>query len=431
MSVTLHKKFQLLLVALIFTALTLWGSVDSARATTNDYVVTEIPNAPILIQSVIEYHGVTYTDGRDKNTGLDHMYSFDGTSFTEVPGSSGMTNPIIFNDKLIAIGSPPSSFEQHVYEFDGTTIRDLVNVGGLSTYDIFAIFNGYLYIGNNNSATNYETYKYNGSGTPTRVSSLPIGLETPVIYGNKMYARGWHNPGTYDLYSIDASDTVTQITTDIAPIMLSVVNNKLYYFGYINYQVGYTRQLYSYDGTTSVVPNGGTFGSSPSTYNGNFYFVPNINSSLKRIVNDQVDTVTLSSSDGAIGTPTQIVPFDGRLFIGSSNGGYLESMWWSDISSTNRIPDLNYNIHIVGVAHNMLLVHTGFNVPSSSRLYAITNPNSAVPATNTPPTNAELAKTGGHYETLFGWAATLFVAGLILRVATRRNSTIRLTQTEL
>jgi hypothetical protein len=431
MSATLNKKLRLLLVALLFTALTLWGSVDSARATTNEYVVTEIPNAPILVQSVIEYHGVTYTDGRDRNTGLNHMYSFDGTSFTEIPGSSGMSNPIIFNDKLIAIGTPPSSFDQHVYEFDGTTVRDLVNVGGLSSYDIFAIFNGNLYIGNNNSATNYETYKYSGSGNPTTFPNLPIGLETPVIYGNKIYARGWHAPGAYDLYSIDTSDTVTQITSDISPSMLSVVNNKLYYFGFIDYQVGYTRQLYSFDGTTSVVPNGGTFGSSPTTYSGNFYFVPNIDSSLKRIVNHQVDTVILSSSDGAIGTPTQIVPFDGRLFMRSSNGGYLESLWWSDISSTNRIPGLTNNLRIVGVAHNMLLVHTAFNVPSSSRLYAITNPNSVVPATNAPPAHVELAKTGGNYETFIGWAAALFVAGLILRVASRRNSTIRLTHPKL
>lgn len=411
------------MVAILFSALTLWGSVDYASANTNDYVVTEIPNAPILIQSVIEYHGVTYTDGRDRNSGLDHMYRFDGTSFTEIPGSFGMTNPIIFNDKIIAIGTPPSSFEQHIFEFDGTTVRDIANVGSLSTYEIFAIFNGYLYIGNNNSATNYETYKYNGIGSPTTVSSLPIGLETPVVLGNKIYARGWHSPGTYDLYSIDTSDTVTQITTDIVPSMLSVVNNKLYYYGYINYPLSFTRQLYSYDGTaTSVVPNGGTFGVSPKTFNGDFYFVPNINSALKRIVNAQVETVTLTSTDGAIGTPAQIVPFDGRLFLRSTNGGYVESMWWSDISTTNRIPGLTYNIRIVGVAQNMLLVHTAFNVPSSSRLYAITNPTAVVHSINTPPTNTELANTGGFFERYSGWAAVLIVAGFFLIVGARSNS---------
>lgn len=428
MTRTASAKFQVLLVGLLVVVLTMWGFSPAARGTTNDYVVTELLNAPILMDSVIDYHGVTYTNGRDRTTGVDHMYVFDGTSFTEVPGTYGMIDPTIFNDKLVFLGYTASGYNAHVYEFDGVTVRDMsIDVGMLGSLDMLAIFNGFLYIGNNNSATNYETYKYSGSGSPVRVSSLPIGIETPVVFGGKLYVRGWHAPGTYDLYSIDTTDTVTQLTTDISPSMLTVANNKLYYFGYVNYPTSFTRQFYSFDGTTTVAEaTGGTTGASPISYNGAVYYAPMVNSTLMRIAPSQIDNVTLSSTDGALGRPTQLITFDGRLFFRSTPmSGFTESLWWTDFSTTNLIPGLNYNIKLAGVGQNELLVYTYFNYPNSARLFAIARPQAATPSSSTPPTDNStstptLAATGFNIST-FAWLSILLLTLGIFASSTKRR----------
>lgn len=424
-------KLRVIFALFVVAITTQFGNVLAAQATTTEYVVTEIPNAPILIEAVIDYHGVTYTGGRDRTSGVDHMYTFDGTTFTEVPGTYGMIDPVIFNDKLLFMGYTASGYSAHVYEYDGTTIRDLVEVGMLSSLDMLVVFNGVLYIGNNNSATNYETYKYTGTGTPARVASLPIGLETPIVFGNKLYVRGWHSPGTYDLYSIDTNDTVTQLTTDISPSMLTVANNKLYYFGYINYPASFTRQLYYFDGANTVADvSGGSTGYSPVTFNNSVYFVPNLNSQLRQISTSQIDSITLTSTDGPVGRPQQIMPFDGRLFVRSyPTSGFVESIWVTDLTTTNLVPGLTYNLRMVGVAQNKLLIYTNFNSPTNARLYIVTNPAanvapSGVNPTNTAPDVPTLAATGAEMANAWGLAALFIALGLLALAAKRRSESI-------
>jgi hypothetical protein len=233
-------------------------------------------------QDFVTLNGVLYFEARDSTTASEAIYSFDGTTVTEIYNlHPTFSFNVGFNQTVAAAGSvtgPLAVFNNHVYFGSGQqTVEELTSTASLS-----------------NSATNVAgSAQYNFGSNPG--SDL-------IVSNNHLFFLSTNN----GVYSLDTNNTLTQLVGSIgAQGFTPVVYNNAVYFVAMN-PISFQQNLYSSTGSSASVVSANFSGSSFLTMGGTLYY-NNGNTSLGTINGSTLSSLAVPGGVG--GQPLVTLPF--------------------------------------------------------------------------------------------------------------------------
>lgn len=304
---------------LLYFAAIAEGDAYSSLFTYDGSTFTNVAGSPQGINALVVYDGkliVTAVDDID-NPPFDYvMFSYDGSSFTQIPG--GFVSP---NDYVEAGGilffQADVAGSWGVWQYDGSTTSPVAGAAGVSPSYLSA-FNGVLYFNGDEDPTPGESY--------TLFSYDPVGVApaAPVPGApsepNELVAfNGLAYFGTDSgLYSFDGVSTFTSIST--APAIsvgaLTVFDGALYFTGYDG--TDYAPYVYS-AGVTTRVPGGITTETvSYVEFNGGLYFLGFDGGNPVVCV---IQAGTASCIDGSPQYAFYFTVFQGKLYFSADVAG--------------------------------------------------------------------------------------------------------------
>ncbi len=149
-------------------------------------VVEEVPGG-LLASSIVEYEGLLYL-GSDSG-----LRSFDGTTFTPVPGSPDHARDFVeYLGDLWMIGGDPTAGQASLWRFDGAAITQ-VEPFALNP----VVIGGLLYLELGDALGDWVVASHDGvtttpaPGSPTDVSSLVAGPNGEIVYTSGSPRKLW------------------------------------------------------------------------------------------------------------------------------------------------------------------------------------------------------------------------------------------------
>ena len=310
---TLRRTLTATLAGIAVAAVALAGSAPASAASAPPAPVV---GAPASTSSYYVHNGALFLSGVAEGDVYSSLFSFDGTTFTQVPGSPvGPTQFHTLGDELIFeaivdINALPS-YSYGLFTYDGTTItqvpgpfespNDFVSIGGVAyflasvggvfelwQYDgstaspvaggtvdprYLSTYNGKLYFEGDTDPTPGEArtlFSYDPAtpGTPAApIAGAPVGASELVAYDGLAYfgADG-------SLYSFDGASTFAAV--DLTPATsagaLTVFDGALYFTGGTS---GFGNVFSYKGGTVTEVPGAVTETVHYTEYNGSLYYL--------------------------------------------------------------------------------------------------------------------------------------------------------------
>jgi LPXTG-motif cell wall-anchored protein len=232
---------RLLAAAVAALALSLVPALPASAAP----VVSEVPDG-IFIGAIIEYDGLLYTgDGVNLRT-------FDGTTFTTVPGAPSAPQAFVeyLGDLWMLAGS---TSDPTLWQFDGTTFTEWVDAAGQPV-----VIGGRLYFVAVDPVTSGRSLGWIDGTTmtippasPSNVSEIALGPTGGVVF-TATTAR--------TLWTFDGSATFTELPAPAAPVdvnELTLIGSRLFLDG--EETAGGDNTAFTWDGTafTKLGASGG------------------------------------------------------------------------------------------------------------------------------------------------------------------------------
>lgn len=326
----------------------LLGGTAANAATTPPAIVAGAPENPT---EFTEYNGLLYLAGIAEGDIYDTLFSFDGTTFTQVPNSPiGIAQMYSYDGQLVIeavddINAPPVDYS--LYTYDGSTFTQFVGftspngfteAGGVLFFGAtvggnqglwqytggtasavpggnvdldanhLSEFNGSIYFSAEINPTTDKLFTYNPATPATPAAAVPGSPDGPgpIAY----YDGTGYLPANGGLYTFDGT-TFTAVPVPVSPFALTPFEGALYFSGFdgTDYASYYLR-----DGVTTPVTGPGTETEHYFEYNGSLYYgaFSDIGISLAAISGG---VATIVPGDTAY--PGAFVLFQGKLYFNS------------------------------------------------------------------------------------------------------------------
>ncbi|NYF09888.1 hypothetical protein HDC94_001044 [Leifsonia sp. AK011] len=309
---TLHRTLTATMAGLAVAAVALAGATPASAASAPP---TPVIGAPSSTSDYYVHNGQLFLSGVAEGDIYSSLFSFNGTTFTQVPGSPvGPTQFHTLGDELIFeaivdISAVPYAYG--LFTYDGTTItqvpgpfespNDFVSTGGVAYFQAtvggvaelwqydgsaaspvaggtvgpryLSTYNGKLYFEGDTDPTPGEartlfSYDPETPGTPAApVAGAPVGASELVAYDGLAYFGA---DGSF--YSFDGASTFTVV--DLMPAAsasaLTVFDGALYFTGGTS---GFGNVFSFKGGTVTEVPGAVTETGRYTEYNGSLYYL--------------------------------------------------------------------------------------------------------------------------------------------------------------
>jgi plastocyanin len=259
---------------LIFSQASLASNTDGNNDTatlavynpsTGNITQPTVPNGGYDPQDFASLNGTLYFEGIDSKTTSEAIYSFNGTSVTEIYNLDPTYYNSVYGEDCTAAGAvqgPLVAFNGSLYFGSGQeTVEELTstsslsndarNVGGTAEYSYgnmpatdLIVANNYLFFVNGNNGV----YSLSTSNTLTNlVGSIGAQSMTPVVYNNELY---------FVSYAVSGSNLVPNLYTSTGTSATLVSSN----FDGEDFLVSGSTLYYNDNGTTLGTINGTTLG---------------------------------------------------------------------------------------------------------------------------------------------------------------------------
>lgn len=356
MTLSVRRGLAATLASLLVLAGALVGAAP-ANAATSVSTVAGAPDSPF---DYVEYDGLLYFAAIAEGDIYSSLFSYDGTTFTSIPGSpTGINGLTVFGGKLVIsavddIDNPP--FDYVLSTYDGSTFAPVA--GGFVSPNDFVEAGGVLFFQADVAGT-WGVWQFDGttaSAVPGAAGTSPSALSE---FGGKLYFNGDADPTpgesctlfSYDpagvspaapvagapfepgplvafdglayfgaaagMFTFDGVSTFTpvQVAPAEAPFGLTVFDGALYFSSYDG--TDYVPFVYS-NGVTTRVPGGiGTETSDYAEYNGALYFLGFSGGDVVlAVIQGGVATVV----PGAPTYAFDFVTFQGKLYFSADLG---------------------------------------------------------------------------------------------------------------
>ncbi len=214
-------------------------------------------------QDFVTLNGTLYFEARDSTTNAEAIYSFDGTSVTEIynahptdgggsPTTGTVSGPLIAFNNNLYFGSSQQTIDE--LTSTGSLSNSATNVTVSSEYAFNSNPDTNLIVSNNHLffvSTNNGVYSLDTANSATNlVGSIGAQSLTPVVYNNELY---------FVAYDLSGGNLVANLYTSTGTSATDVSPN----FSGSDFQVmGSTLYYTNNSGTTLGTINGTTLGSS-------------------------------------------------------------------------------------------------------------------------------------------------------------------------
>jgi ELWxxDGT repeat protein len=281
-------------------------------------------NAPIVDTNIVngsfgftEMNNILYYTSNDGINGLE-LWQYDGTTSSMVhdinPGSAnGYPNGLTVYDNKLIFKADDGVNGYELWQYNGSNTPTLVadihtGIVG-SNPNGFKEFNGDLYFqAYGDTVTGTELWKYDGTNAPSLAADILPGFTNNYpasgapydlqVVKDKLVFIVYEPVGDKELWEFDGTNTPTKIT-NYTPAnssylfsSMTIIDDVLYFWA--DEGAGFGYELYKYDGTGAPV---------------------------------MFDEVNIGSGDSKPQTPSNIVKYDGDIYLGANDGilGYVFS----------------------------------------------------------------------------------------------------------
>jgi hypothetical protein len=247
----MRRAFAAVLAATVISGAALLGAAPASAAIT---VPAPVAGAPASTSGYTEFNGLLYLSGVAPGEIYSTLFSFDGTTFTQIPGSPvGIGELHVLGGQLLVeaiddINAQPS-YNYRLFTYDGSTITQVP--GALTTPNDFVSIGDVAYF-QASVADLWQVWQYDGTSTSV-VAGTDVDPAQLSTYNGKLYFRGDTDPTpatSETLFSYDpATPLVAAAPVSGAPAGATelVAYNGLAYYGAAG-------TLYSFDGTSAFTP---------------------------------------------------------------------------------------------------------------------------------------------------------------------------------
>jgi hypothetical protein len=359
------RRLAVLAAALAVAGLGLAGVAPAAAVLPP---VVQVAGAPAPVGSFVEYNGLLYLAGDDPDGPYSVVWTFDGSTFTELPNSPiGVVDLTVFDGKLLITAPDDLSmpgWAYMLYSYDGATITPVVHP--FDNPSGYFELGGILYFTASVGDVS-QVWLYDG----TTFSLVAGTYEDPFSF-SEFQGRLYFNadadttPGENELLfvydpAMAPAPAVPVAGSPTFPTGITTFNG----LGYL----GGSGQLYSFDGTSFTVMPGVAPGTNPGTitaFAGGLYFVGF----------DGTDYLLYSYANG-VATPVpgavtetqELFEFDGKLFFLGFTGG-LPTLHVLENSATHPVPGSpQYTFNFI--QYDGVMYFTGDDGESSNLMYSL------------------------------------------------------------
>jgi hypothetical protein len=280
-----------------------------------------VPGAPASTSAYTEFNGLLYLSGVAEADIYSSLFSFDGTTFTQIPGSPvGPTQFHVLGDELVFeavvdINALPS-YAYGLFVYDGTTITQVP--GPFETPNDFVSIGSTVYF----QATvggEVQLWQYDG----TAASAVPGGAVDPrrlSTYNGKLYFAGDTDPSPTEAFTLFSYDPATPAVAAAAVLGAPADPGELVPYDGLAY-LGAPGGLYTFDGAATFAPVGIAPATGPyglTVFDGALYFTAGDGSDTN--VFFFIGGVT-TKVPGAVTETLRYTEFNGSLYyLGFANG---------------------------------------------------------------------------------------------------------------
>ena len=397
------------LAGLAMAAVALTGAAPASAASTPP---TPVVGAPASTSAYYEHNDLLYLSGVAEGDIYSSMFSFDGTTFTQVPGSPvGPTqfhtlgNQLIF-EAIVDINALPS-YAYGLFTYDGTTItqvsapfespNDFVSVGSVAYFQ--ATVGGEV-----------QLWQYDGS-VASPVAGGDVSPSRLSTYEGKVYFEGDTDPTPGEARTLFSYDPATPSTPAAAVAGAPVGASELVAYDGLAY-FGADGSLYSFDGASTfalvdIAP--ATSAGGLTVFDGALYFTGGT-SGFGNVFTYVGGTTTEFA--GALTETQTYVEYNGRLYyLGFANGEPLMNVIEAgEVSVLEGSPEYTFNMTVF----QGKLYFSGDRDDASNIMFVLeTDPPSQAAPT--------LASTGSEFGTPVLVALALLMLGAVALAGTRHR----------
>ena len=341
-----------------------WSQVNTSRFGANDSKA---------VLSLKVFNGLLYAAVTNVNTGAE-VWAYDGSSWAQV-NQGGFGDKYnyacealeVFNNELYALLAIPGGFQVYRYFGSGTTWTKVDNGDWDPPGNGYCAisWNGYLWIGTENTSTGAEVWTYDGnSWTQANQEGFGRGpniydVRSFAIYDNHLYCCGSGQRGALVL-RYDGGTSWSQVNPDgfdgssPAAFSLAVYENKLFAGTFRNFDYGC--QVWSYNGSTWTKENKNGFADGR-----------NHTAQSMIVFNDRLYVGTVNSKIGAqvwkgTGEPPPTYPSDFYFAEGYTGREFQEYLCIGNSNDSPATAELTFMFNGGGTQD------ASYSVPANSRI---------------------------------------------------------------
>lgn len=410
---TLRRTLTATLVGLAVAAAALGAAAPASAASPP----TPVAGAPASSSSYYVHDGLFYLAGVAEGDIYSSLFAFDGTTFTQVPGSPvGPTQFHTLGDDLIFeaivdINAQPS-YKYGLFTYDGTTISQVP--GAFESPNNFVSVGDVAYFQATAGGVT-QLWQYDGT-TASPVAGGDVEPRRLSTYGGKVYFEGDTDPSAGEslvLFSYDPATAAPAAPVSGAPAEASelVEYNGLAYFG-----AG--AALYSFDGASTfteidIAPASYPYG---LTVFGDELYFTGAQIGFGNVFS--FDGTTTTKIEGAVTETLQYVGYNGSLYyLGFANDQpLLNVITDGTVSVVEGSPEYTFNMTVF----QGKLYFTGDVGETSNIMYVLeTDAPAPTPSSSPTPGGPALAKTGLDFGMPALAALALLLVGAAAAVTAR------------
>ena len=361
-----------------------------APATAASVPPTPVVGAPASTGAYYVHNGALYLSGVAEGEIYSTLFSFDGSTFTQVPGSPigpgefhTLGDDLIF-EAIVDINALPS-YSYGLFTYDGTNITQVP--GAFTTPNDFVSVGSVAYF-QATVADQVQLWQYDGT-TASPVAGGAVEPRYLSTYNDKVYFEGDTDPSAGEartLFSYDPANPGTPAAPVAgAPVGASqlVAYDGLAYFGAEG-------ALYAFDGAATFAPvniDPATSASALTVFDGAIYFSGGT-SGFGNVFAYKAGATT--AVPGAVTETLSYVEYNGKLYyLGFANDEPLMNVISAgEVSVVAGSPEYTFNMTVF----QGKLYFTGDTADESNIMFVLeTDPPAPAP---TPGTAPVLAATG-------------------------------------
>jgi hypothetical protein len=371
-------------VAALLATTLVSGAVLLGAAPANAAITQPVPvaGAPASVSGFTEFNGLMYLSGVAPGENYSTLFSFDGTTFTQIPGSPvGVSEMHVLGGQLVFeaiedINALPS-YSYRLFTFDGSAITQVPGV--LTTPNDFVSIGDVAYF-QASVADVWQVWQYDGT-TASVVAGSDVEPSHLSSYNGKLYFEGDTDPTPATSNTLFSYDPATPLAP-AAPVPGAPADatELVSYNGLAYYGAGGT--LYSYDGDLaftpiSIAPAADPFGL--TVFDGALYFTASEGNDTN--VYSYAAGVT-AKIPGAVTETLKYVEYDGGLYyLGFADGlPTMNVIQNGAVSVVPGSPQYTFGMTVF----DGKLYFSGDTADASSVMYVLESTADPVPATPEP-----------------------------------------------